>query len=115
MRARRGWVFIDVVMAMILVSLIAAMLGVAADWHQRALRHLADSRSATRLAESAILSMQSGETPSQSGDAGVTISKLSDASDVPGKAWVRVEATVGNRRSSLVGLVPQNVSSGGGS
>jgi hypothetical protein len=115
MRARRGWVFIDVVMAMILVSLIAAMLGLAADWHQRALRHLADSRSATRLAESAILSMQSGQAPSPSGDAALTVRKLSDSSDVPGKTWVEVDATVGNRRASLIGLVPQNTLPGGGS
>lgn len=115
MRFRRGWVFIDVVMAMILISLIAAMLGAAANWHQRALRHLADSRSATRLAESAILSMQSGQTPSRGSDAALTIHKLSDSSDIPGNAWVEVDATVGNRRASLVGLVPQNTLPGGGS
>jgi Tfp pilus assembly protein PilX len=115
MRAPRGWVFVDVVMAMILVSLIAAMLGAAANWHQRALTHLADSRSATRLAESAILSMQSGQTPPQSADATLTIHKLSDASDVPGKTWVEVDATVANRRASLIGLVPQNTLPGGGS
>jgi|ERR1700678_2331059 hypothetical protein len=115
MRARRGWVFIDVVMAMILVSLIAAMLGAAADWHQRALRHLADSRSATRLAESAILSMQSGQTPPASGDAALTIHKLSNSSDIPGKTWVEVDATVGKRHASLVGLVPPNTLPGGGS
>src|SRR5271168_3978959 len=105
MRARRGWVFIDVMMAIILVTLIAAMLGAAADWHQRALRHLVDSRSATRMAESAILSMQSGQSPS---DAGLIFHRLSAPSDSPGKTWVQVEATVGNRRASLVGLVPQN-------
>ncbi len=115
MRIRRGWVFIDVVMAMILVSLIATMLGAAANWHQRALTHLSDSRSATRLAESAILSMQSGQALSQSADAALTIHKLSDSSDVPGKTWVEVDATVGNRRASLVGLVPQNTLPGGGS
>jgi type II secretory pathway pseudopilin PulG len=115
MRSRRGWVFIDVVMAIILVSIIAAMLSAAADWHQRALRHLTDSRSATRLAESAISSMQSGQTPSQGGDSGLTFHKLSASSDFPGKTWVQVEATVGNRRASLIGLVPQNALPGGGS
>jgi hypothetical protein len=115
MRAPRGWVFVDVVMAMILVSLIAAMLGAAANWHQRALTHLADSRSATRLAESAILSMQSGQTPSPAGDAALTIHKLSDSSDIPGKTWVQVDATVANHRASLIGLVPQNTLPGGGS
>jgi type II secretory pathway pseudopilin PulG len=107
MRFRRGWVFIDVVMAMILVSIIAAILGAAADWHQRALRHLTNSRAATRLAESAILSMQSGQTPSNRGEAGLTFHKLSASSDIPGKIWVEVEATVG--------IVPQNALPGGGS
>ena len=120
MRARNGWVFLDVVMGIILVSFIAAILGAAADFHQRALRHLADSRAAVRLAESALLSMQSGQTPPSYGDASLTFHRLSGSSDSPGKTWVRVEAAVGGRRASLVGLVPQNAvpterSSGGGS
>jgi hypothetical protein len=121
MRARNGWVFLDVVMGIILVSLIAAILGAAADFHQRALRHLADSRAAARLAESALLSMQSGQTPPSYNDASLAFHRLSVSSDSPGnKTWVRVEAAVGGRRASLVGLVPQNAlpterSSGGGS
>jgi len=115
MRARNGWVFADVLMGIILVSIIAAMLGAAADWHQRALRHLADARSATRLAESALIFMQSGQTPTVDRDSGLTFHKLSASSEISGKAWVSVEATVGNRRASLVGLVPQNTIPAGGS
>jgi type II secretory pathway pseudopilin PulG len=112
MRRRCGWVFIDVLMGIILVSIIAVMLGLAAGWHQRALKHLADSRSATRLAESALLSMETGQI---TGDAGLTIHRLSTPPQVPGKAWVEVDATVGNCRASLIGLVPQKTLPGGGS
>jgi hypothetical protein len=120
MRARNGWVFLDVVMGIILVSFIAAILGAAADFHQRAQRHLADTRAAARLAESALLSMQSGQTPRPFGEASLAFHRLSASSDFPGKTWVRVEAAVGDRTASLVGLVPQTAvpterSSGGGS
>lgn len=116
MRQRRGWVFVDVVMAMILTSLVVAILSTAAGFHQRALRHLADLRAANRLAESALISLQSGEKIA--GGTGVTVHRISEASGMPGKAWVEVDASVGDRRASLFGLAPENAaddSKGGGS
>jgi hypothetical protein len=109
MRCRRGWVFMDVVMAMILLSLVAAILSTAAGWHQRALRHLADSRAAVRAAESALISLQAGQIPPN--DSTIFLHKLTASSDVPGKAWVEVDAKAGQRSASLIGLVP----AGGGS
>lgn len=112
MRRRRGWVFVDVVMAMILISLIAMMLAVAAAWNRRALDHLSDSRAAARLAESALISLQSGQLPAS--DAPVTFRKLSAGSEIPGHAWVEVDAVVKNHHASLVGLVPQAALPGAG-
>jgi len=113
MRHRRGWVFVDVLMGMILITLIAAMLAAAAGWQQRALRHLADARAATRTAESALLAMQSGRALAP--NAGVHVLRLLTVSNVPGEIWVQVDADQNGRAATLVGLVPQNALPAGGS
>jgi type II secretory pathway pseudopilin PulG len=112
MRRRRGWVFMDVVMALILISLIAMMLAIAAGWNRRALDHLSDSRAAARLAESSLISLQSGQAPASG--APITFRKLSASTEIPGHAWVEVDAAVKKHHATLVGLVPQAALHGGG-
>ncbi|HEX4055649.1 MAG TPA: type II secretion system protein [Tepidisphaeraceae bacterium] len=107
MRIRRGFVFIDVLMGMIIVSILGAILGGAAAMHQRSLKHLDATRAASHLAESALLSMQSGQPPRAAEKKSLAIHELSSA-DVPGMSWVEVRATVHGRSASLVGLVPRN-------
>ncbi len=63
MRTRNGWVFMDIMMGMIIVALLATILGAAAAMNQRGLQHLNDSRAAARQAESALLTMQSNQKP----------------------------------------------------
>ncbi len=115
MRSRRGWVLLEVLMGMIIVSILGAILGGGAAMHQRGLKHLADTRAASRLAESALLSMQSGQTPhaASPGAPGPAVRELSPA-DVAGMSWVEVRATVHGRAASLVGLVPRNAIPPGG-
>jgi hypothetical protein len=110
MRRRRGWVFVDVVMGLILVGLTGTMLAAAGTWHYRLLKHLADSRAATRAAESALISIQAGEPVDQGKFA---VRQLPTASDALGMQWVEVSATVDGRSASLVGLVPASAVHGG--
>jgi hypothetical protein len=110
MKRRRGWVFVDVVMGLILLGLSGTMLVVAANWHYRLLKHLADSRAATRLAESELISLQAGEPVDQGKFA---VHQLPTASGSPGMQWVEVSATVDGRGASLVGLVPASAVHGG--
>jgi type II secretory pathway pseudopilin PulG len=120
---RRGWVFLDVVMGIMIVAILAAILGFAAATHQRGLKHLADSRSATRLAESALISMQSGQSPSipanvegKPSTSNLAFHELPASPDVPGNVWIELDAAVNGRQASLVGLVPRNsLPHGGGS
>ncbi len=107
MRFRHGWVFLDVLMGMTIVAFLGAILAAAAAMHQRAMQHLQDSRSATRLAESALLSMQSHQSPTTSSGGELIFQNLPD-SQVPDMTWVEVRATVHDRTASLIGLVPQN-------
>lgn len=113
MRLRRGWVLLDVLMGMMLVSMLGAILGAAAAMHQRGLKHLDDTRAASHLAESALLSMQSGQTPRAVGEQSLSIHELPSA-DVPGMTWVEVRATMHGQSASLVGLVPRNTIPPGG-
>jgi len=123
MRRSRGWVFLEVLMAIMIVAILVAILGLAVASHQRGLKHLADSRSATRLAESALISLQSGQSPSIPADAegkpstsNLAFHELSVSPDFPGQVWIEVHAAVNGRQASLVGLVPRNsLPHGGGS
>jgi type II secretory pathway pseudopilin PulG len=115
-RAHRGWVFLDVLMAITIVAILTAILGLAVASHRRGLKHLADSRSATRLAESALISMQSGQSPSIPANSNLAFHELPVSPDLPGDVWIEVEASVNGRPASLVGLVPRNsLPHGGGS
>ena len=109
MRPSRGWVFLDVLMGILIVAILAAILGLAAASHQRGLKHLADSGSATRLAESALISMQCGQSPSIPANCKLAVRQLSVPSEFPGRIWIEVDAAVNGRHASLVGLVPQNL------
>jgi len=106
MRARHGWVFLDVLMGMIIVALLGAILGGGAAMHERARQHLQDTRTAMRQAESALLSMQSHQKPTL-GNGELSFQKLPDSPQVPGMTWIEVRATVHNRVASVIGLVPE--------
>jgi hypothetical protein len=111
----RGWVFMDVLVATMLVGILAIILSKAIGAHQSGINHLADTRAASRLAESAMSSMQSGEAP-MAGDANqsIAIRKDSPAAGITGMSWVEVDAGVDGRHASLVGLVPLDSIPGGG-
>ena len=103
-KCSRGWVFLDVVMALAIVAILAGILGSAAAARQRALHHLADSRAASRLAESVLISLQSAQ-PAPAGS--IVIREISTASPVPAEKWIEVQATVNNRQADIIGLVPK--------
>jgi hypothetical protein len=96
-----------------IVSIIGLTLGAGATWHNRALAHLADARAASRLAESALTSLQSNQHPTNAPT--VHYHQIAQASDFPGMTWVEVNATVNGRSASLIGLVPTQSLAGGGS
>jgi type II secretory pathway pseudopilin PulG len=116
MRPRQGWILLDVLMGMIIVSILGTLLGAAAAMHDRAAHHLDDTRAATRQAESALLMMQSHQIPPEKptekptvGNGGfLTVKKLPTPSQIPNTTWIEVRATVHTRTAALIGLVPQN-------
>ncbi len=104
MRRRNGWVFIDAVTAMILLAIAATLLVVAVNRQRRGLDRLDQTRSAFRVAESAMSALQSGRSPSP--DFPVHVTLLSTASPSPDMHWIDLTAQVDGRSAHLIGLVP---------
>jgi hypothetical protein len=101
---RRGWVFMDVLVGMLLVGMLGGILGAAAAMQQRSIKHLDDIRAAYRLAESALLSISSGQ-PTPAGQS-VRVRKLQNSPRASGMDWVEAQASVRGCTARLVGLVP---------
>jgi type II secretory pathway pseudopilin PulG len=117
MRRRTGFMFPDALMALILLSSLAAMFFVAVHQEDVGLQKLSNSREAARLAESAITSMQSGQAIPDSvtsPDIHLKVQPLSDPAPTPDQVWVDVTASVRNASTDVVGLVPRKSAPAGG-
>jgi type II secretory pathway pseudopilin PulG len=101
----KGFFLADAVMSLIILSLLAAVLMMAAGRQRHASLRLKDQRAATALAERALSRMQAGEAADNS-EGTIRIKRLADG-DVPaGRQWVQVTVTFQGRSASLVGLAP---------
>jgi len=111
----RGWVFMEVLVATMLVGILAIILSKAAGAHQNGISHLADMRAASRLAESAMLSMQVGQSrvPVDENQS-IAVRPVSQGTEISGMSWVEIDATVHGRSAELVGLVPSGSIPNGG-
>jgi hypothetical protein len=117
MRRRTGFMFPDALMALMLLSSLAAMFFVAVRREDVGLQKLSNSREAARLADSAITSMQSGLPVSDSAsspDIHLKIEPLNDPAPTPEQVWVDVAASVRNGSTDVVGLVPRKFLPAGG-
>jgi type II secretory pathway pseudopilin PulG len=115
MRRRTGFMLPELIFALALLATAAVIWAEAAARVRRADLGLADSRDATRIAEQALIAMQSGGTESGSkGNAKITMERCKDGTQVAGYAWVYIEATVGDQKQGLVGLVPEAALKRGG-
>jgi hypothetical protein len=106
MSRRRGYIFIDTVAGLGLIGVIAGLLAVAVNRDQAAMHHLADRRTASRLAQSALVWLEQGRKPPA--DARLHMRALAaPAPTIAAKAWVEVTVTVNGQTERLVGLVPK--------
>jgi len=98
---RRGWVFIETVAAMVLLTFLAGVLAVGVNRQQSGLMRLRNSRAAARLAE-AMLNSQSLPKPA---DGRVEVNSIFPATQPSaGLVWIKVTATVDGRSVQLIGL-----------
>lgn len=117
-RRRRGFMFIDAVIALGLLTSVAMLLVVARSGMTRVTRQADDHRAAVRIAENylvkASLASSASSTPAVSDEATAQATtrptpqlSIADlATPAPaGWKWVSVRVTVNGRVSELVGLV----------
>jgi hypothetical protein len=99
---RRGWVFIDAVWGMILLSLLAGILATAANRQQVGLARLSDTRAAVRLAEQTLFDLQQRRPLSNlNSDESISVVKLNQLG-----TWVDAKAIVRGRSADLIGYIP---------
>ncbi len=96
-----GFFVLDALVAIALLLLMSALIGLAMSKNAQAERVLADQRAAQRLAEQVLLHEQMGVTTGD--DDRVDIEKLPVAED--GRQWITVRVSLGRARYELVGLL----------
>lgn len=105
MKRRRGYMFIDAVLAILILGIAAAILAGALSQSSKARRLIADQQQALQLANRVLLSMQTGQ-PLPPAEASVDV-KLIDLPDPApdGWRWVRVETRLQQSHAQLIGLI----------
>ena len=107
MRRPRGFMMVELIFAMGLLTLVAVIWASSAARVNRAEIDLANTRDAGYIAERAMLALRAGsELPKPEGNVTITVEPRDGGAAVPGESWVYVEATVGRQKQGLVGLVP---------
>jgi type II secretory pathway pseudopilin PulG len=103
---QHGFMFIDVLMAIIILGVLVLVLTVAMARQQRASKAMADKRQAIRVAEMTLAALHTGHQPPTAEGAGIKIHDATGGAPQAGRHWVEVETIVGTQHSFLTGLVP---------
>jgi hypothetical protein len=104
---RRGLMVADVAAGFSILIVLAVAFAVALAGRDRAARKLANTRAATRLAERAMVELQSTKPlPAPADGERVEVQPVDGAPPATGKSWVQVRATVQGQMASLYGAVP---------
>jgi type II secretory pathway pseudopilin PulG len=114
MRRRRGWVLLDMITAMLMLSATAGILATGEYAENNALRRLSDLRAATRAAEAVMTQLQRGSpaafmTPP---DMAIHMRVLPQSASSPQMDWVEVAATISKETATLTGMVPSSAVGG---
>jgi Tfp pilus assembly protein PilX len=108
----RGFFDLDVLTGLILVAVLGAALVTALVARGRLSHRLAADRAAAAAAEAALVALQTTAAPVPPN---VNLQPVAGVAAPPGKAWVRVAATVDGRARAIIGVVPANrLPAGGG-
>jgi hypothetical protein len=115
---RRGYLFLDAIVALGLLTAVAMLLVTARSASMRLMRQTDDHRAAVRAAERVLIDLAS-ESPGTPTTRPTTASASAGVVDLPttapaGWKWVGVRASVKGRAGEVVGLV-RAAPTGGGS
>jgi hypothetical protein len=105
MKRRRALVFADAVVGLALITVIAGLLAVAVNRHQAAMNQLANSRAASRLAQSALISLERGRPlPNDPRLAMRVLPSPANGPPIEGTRWIEIRATVNGQTEQFVAL-----------
>ena len=97
---RRGFMMIDMLAGIILLTAMATMLAASAGLRERNAQHLSDQRAALQIAEQTLFSGKAPEkTPAQ-----ITIRR--STTRIGQREWIEVSVLLNGRHATLAGLVP---------
>jgi type II secretory pathway pseudopilin PulG len=106
-RPRRAFLLADALVGLAIVTILANVLAVALHRQQMARQKLADTRSAQRLAEFVLLSLQHNQPiPPTSFDTKIQIHPAPGGVAPIGFAWTLVQTNVHSQTATLIGLAP---------
>src|SRR2546421_2619594 len=95
-----GFMMIDVMAGIILLTALAGALAVATNLRQRNAQHLADQRAAMRIAQDALAA---GQAPENS-PAKISIART--GKHLGQREWIEVTVLYNGRHAALAGLAP---------
>lgn len=101
---RRGYFFVDAIVALGLITGVALVLLVARSGSARVSQQVGDQRAAVRIAERYLIHAAAPAAAQPAGEPEVAVSDLPTAAPADWK-WVRVRAVVNGRAGEVVGLV----------
>ena len=109
MRKRHGFILMDAVLGLGVITLLILILALALGQQQRTLRDMSKQRVAVALAEQVLVTLQtSGRVPPVTPAQTIRIERLKGVNNVPERVWVTVHAEHEDRSTTLTGLVGQD-------
>jgi hypothetical protein len=107
MNRARGFLMLDIVGGLLIVTVLTIALATAVGEHGRSMSRLADSREALRLAERAMVEIQrTGATRIRGPQTQVRIEGVPGEGPPAGWRWAKVAVQYRRGSAELVGLVP---------
>lgn len=106
MRKRKGFMYMEFMAALVLISITIATVFAARVGTQRMLDRLANQRQAMRMAELALTSLQVGKEPEKAEEFSCTVRSCATTAPA-GMRWVEVNVTYRRAPAQLIGLAPE--------
>ena len=112
-RSRRGFLMLDVSVALVVVTILTVALAITMGHQRRAMTRLSDTRQAIRLAEQALAELQrSGATALGGEDIDLKLVPAEGPDAPTGWRWMRVAVTYRRGAAELTGLIPASPEGG---
>ena len=106
-RTQRGFVLIDAIGAVLIVTALGLSLLYAMRGYRGVMTKLNDAQQAITLAETTLVKLQAGEAPPRIDDeTEISLEPLNEGHLLPGRRWVTIRVKYHGQLAELIGVVP---------